>query len=408
MLVCTIELMNGKAVQLRQGLEKVVERDDVLSLAKYYSRFGELCVIDIDAAVGNGNNEELISQICKLAQCRVGGGIKTVEKAQRILSFGARRIIIGTAASETFLAQLPKDKIIVAVDSKNGVVAVNAWTRTVSATPVDYIKRFNNYCSGFLYTNVEKAGMLDGIDFDVIKNLKSFTPNELTVAGGISTLEEIYELQKMNISPQLGMGIYTGKISLPDAFVKCIDFEKRFGYIPTIVQDSDTNQVLSLCYSNKESLLQALNTAKGTYFNREEKKIITKGEASGNIQELVSARYNCDMDAILFKVKQKGNTCHLGRYSCFETKDNSVCHLFNKIIENKRLMPDKSETTKLFNNEFELKKKIMEKAFDTVNFEKGDDFSSEASDLLYYTLIFMAMNNLTPADVINSLSSKEF
>lgn len=406
MLVCTIELMNGKAVQLRQGLEKVIEREDVISLARYFGRFGEVCVVDIDAAVGNGNNEALIAQLCRVAQCRVGGGIKTLEKAKRLLSYGARRLVIGTAADEKLLSKLPKDKVIVAIDSKDGFVVSNAWTRTLSATPVEYIRRFNGYCSGFLYTSVEKAGMLDGVDFETARTLRASTPLDLTVAGGISSIEEISKLQKMNISPQLGMGIYTGKISLPDAFTSCIDFEKRFGYIPTIVQDADTRQVLSLCYSSKESLLQALNTAKGTYFNREEKKITVKGEGTGNIQELVTALYDCDMDSILFKVRQKGNACHLGRYSCFETKENSLNDLFNKIIENKRLMPDNAETTRLFQDGFELKRLIMQKAFDVVNFEKTRGLPAESSELLYYILIALAQENLLPVDVLSCLSSR--
>lgn len=408
MLVCTIELMNGKAVQLRKGLEKVIERDDVLSLARYFSRFGELCIIDIDAAVGNGNNEALIQQLCRIAQCRVGGGIKTVEQAKRILGYGAKRVVIGTAADEKFLSNLPKDKVIVAIDSKDGFVVSKAWTRTISATPVEYIRRFRSFCSGFLYTNVEKAGMLEGVDFETVQTLKSSTALDLTVAGGISSIDEITKLQKMNVSPQLGMGIYTGQISLPDAFAVCIDFEKRFGYIPTIVQDADTKQVLSLCYSSKDSLLQALNTAKGTYFNREEKKITVKGEGTGNIQELVTARYDCDMDSILFKVRQKGNACHLGQYSCFETKENSLNDVFNKIIENKRLMPDNAEATAFFQNDFELKKVIMQKAFDVVNFEKSNGLTKEASELLYYILILLAKENLQPSDVLNYLASRNF
>lgn len=406
MIIPSIDLMNGKAVQLKQGVEKVLEREDVLELAKYYSRFGEIAVIDLDAAVGNGDNEELIAKICKIANCRVGGGIRDAEKAKRVLANGARKIIIGTAANEEFLSKLPKDKVLVAIDSKEGKVTTHGWTKTVDATPLDFVRRFNNLCSGFLYTIVEKEGMMGGTDIEAIKAVRKATTKELVAAGGICTVEEIVELQKMNISTQLGMCIYTGKVSLEEAFVKCLDFEKRYGYLPTIVQDYDSKQVLTLAYSNPESVLQALKTGKGTYFSRSRKKIWIKGETSGNTQELVTARFDCDMDALLFMVRQKGNACHLGKYSCFDDKEFAISDLYNLLLERKRLLPDKSFTTKLFKDEFFLKRKIMEEAFESVNFEQGDGLSWEAADLAYFMLTFMAQNNVTPQDILNNLASR--
>ena len=406
MIIPSIDLMDGKAVQLRQGTEKVLERTDVVELAKYYGRFGEIAVIDLDAAKGIGNNEQLISQICKVASCRVGGGIRDVEKAKRMLALGAKKIIIGTAANEEFLSKLPKDRVLVAIDAKNGHIATNGWAKTIDATPMEFVKRFNNYSSGFLYTIVEKEGMMGGTDMAAIKEIRNSTSKELVAAGGISDIEEIVELQKNNISTQLGMCIYTGKVELEEAFVKCLDFEKRFGYIPTIVQDVDTKQVLTLAYSTAESVRLALKTGKGTYFSRSRKSIWVKGETSGNTQELVTARFDCDMDALLFMVRQKGNACHLGRYSCFEDKDFTVNELYNLLLDRKRLLPDKSFTTKLFKDEFYLKRKIMEEAFESVNYEQGDGLEWEAADLTYFMLTFMAMHNVTPQDILNNLASR--
>ena len=406
MIIPSIDLMDGKAVQLRQGTEKVLERTDVVELAKYYGRFGEIAVIDLDAAKGTGNNEQLISQICKVASCRVGGGIRDVEKAKRMLALGAKKIIIGTAANEEFLSKLPKDRVFVAIDAKNGHIATNGWAKTIDATPMDFVKRFNNYCSGFLYTIVEKEGMMGGTDMAAIKEIRNSTSKELVAAGGISDVDEIVELQKNNISTQLGMCIYTGKVELEEVFVKCLDFEKRFGYIPTIVQDVDTKQVLTLAYSTAESVRLALKTGKGTYFSRSRKSIWVKGETSGNTQELVTARFDCDMDALLFMVRQKGNACHLGRYSCFGDKDFTVNELYNLLLDRKRLLPDKSFTTKLFKDEFYLKRKIMEEAFESVNYEQGDGLEWEAADLTYFMLTFMAMHNVTPQDILNNLASR--
>lgn len=406
MIISSIDLMNGKAVVLKQGMEKIVERDDVIELAKYYGRFGELSVTDLDAAVGNGNNEKLIEQICKIATCRVGGGIRDIAKANRILSYGAKKIIIGTAAKEELLTQLPKDKIVIAIDSNHGKVSTHAWTRTTDATPVEIVKRFNTLCSGFLYTNIEKKGTLDGADFNTIKEIRDIATREVVAAGGLASVEEVLKLEQLNVSPQLGLSLYTGQIKLEDAFVKCIDFEKRLGFIPTIVQDFDTKQVLTLAYSTPESLTMSLKTGKGTYINRSTKQITVKGETSGNTQEIITARYNCDLDALLFKVKQKGNTCHLGRYSCFEDKDFSANELYNIFVNQKRTLPDNALTTKLFKDEFLLKSKIMESAFSIVNHEKAGGLADTAANFMYYLLTYMVQNDVTPQDVLNKLSIK--
>ena len=176
MIIPSIDLMSGKAVQLRQGVEKVLERSDVIELAKYYGRFGEIAVIDLDAAVGNGNNEELIKKICAVAECRVGGGIRTTEKAKRMLANGARKIIIGTAADEDFLSKLPKSRVLVAIDAKDGKVATHGWTKSTNETPKDMVRRFDKYCSGYLYTIVEKEGMMQGTNIDAIKEIRNYFP----------------------------------------------------------------------------------------------------------------------------------------------------------------------------------------------------------------------------------------
>lgn len=407
MIIPSIDLMNSKAVQLKQGKEKVLERDDVLELAKYYARFGEIAVIDLDEAMNTGkNNEELIAQICKIAPCRVGGGIRTHKKAKKILALGAKKIIIGTAADEEFLSKLPKDKVIVAIDSKFGNITLEGWQKDTKIKTCDYVKRFSDYCSGFLYTIVEKEGMLEGTNLEAFRDIRNITDKPITAAGGITTTEEIKELEKLNISSQLGMSIYTGKIDLADAFCELIDFEKCNNLVPTIVQDAKTKQVLMLAYSNPQSLKKSLNEGKATYYSRSRNKLWTKGETSGNVQELLGARFDCDRDTILFKVNQKGNACHLDRFSCFEDKEFCISELYDLILDRKAKLPENSYTTKLFKDEFYLKRKIMEEAFESVNFEQGDGLSWEAADLAYHMLVFMALHNISVEDIINNLSSR--
>lgn len=406
MIIPSIDIMGGKAVQLKQGKEKVLEREDIFELAKYFSRFGELAVIDLDAAMGKGDNEELIKKICRIAPCRVGGGIRDVEKAKRIIANGAKKIIIGTAASEELLSQLPKDKILVAIDSNKGKVVTEGWTKDTGITPEDYVKRFDDLCHGYLYTIVEKEGMMGGTDLEAIKKIRKLTKKELVAAGGISSIDEIKELEKNNISSQLGMCIYTNAVKLEDAFCAMLDFEKQNNLIPTIVQDAKSKQVLMLAYSNKDAVMKTLKEGLATYFSRSRNELWTKGLTSGNTQELVSARYDCDRDTLLYKVNQKGVACHLGRYSCFEDKDFDIHDLVEVLEQRKRDLPEKSFTTKLFKNDFYLKRKIMEEAFEVVNFEEGDGLEWEAADLAYFVLTFMVKNNISVEDVLSNLASR--
>lgn len=406
MIIPSIDLMDGKAVQLKQGKEKVLERDNVLELAKYYSRFGEISVIDLDAAMNKGDNEALIKEICKVAHARVGGGIRTQEKAKRILANGAKQIIIGTAANEEFLSKLPKNKVLVAIDSKGGKVTTEGWTKEVDETPADYIKRFDELCDGYLYTIVDKEGLMGGTDIEAIKEIRKLTDKKLIAAGGISTIDEIVKLNRLNVSTQLGMCIYTGAVNLEDAYISIMDFDKQNGLIPTIVQDIETKQVLMLAYSNKDSLKKSLKDGTAAYWSRSRNELWVKGLTSGNTQELISAKFDCDQDALLFKVKQKGNACHTGRYSCFEDREFCVNELYNLLLDRKEKLPEGSYTTKLFKNEFYLKRKVMEEAFESVNFEQGDGLEWEASDLAYHMLTFMALHNVTPQDIINNLASR--
>ena len=186
MIIPSIDLMDGKAVQLKQGKEKVLEKDNVLDLAREYSKYGELAVIDLDATLGKGNNLKLIKEICKIADCRVGGGIRTIEKAEELLQAGAKKIIIGTKATKEFLKQLPKERLIVAIDTKDDYVVDKGWTNKTGKTAVDVIKELENYCTEFLFTNVNKEGMMQGFDFEKVKQLKQATKVKLTAAGGIT------------------------------------------------------------------------------------------------------------------------------------------------------------------------------------------------------------------------------
>jgi len=317
MIVPSIDIMDGRAVQLRRGREKVLDGGDPRDLIVEFRKYGDVAVIDLDAAMKKGSNRELICELCEIADCRVGGGIRDIEIARQYLDAGAKAIIIGTAANPEFLAKLPQEKVIVALDASEGEVVVEAWHEGTGKTPAAAAEELEDYCSGFLYTIVEKEGMLGGTDLDAIEKLKSVTGNQVTAAGGITTIEEIEKLELMGVSSQLGMAVYKGKLDLAEAFVEVVDFGKSGGLVPTVVQDAD-GTVLMLAYSNKESLLATFKSGHGTYWSRSRKELWEKGLTSGNYQELISSRFDCDHDSLLFTVKQNGPACHTGKRSCFD------------------------------------------------------------------------------------------
>ncbi|MDD9953237.1 MAG: bifunctional phosphoribosyl-AMP cyclohydrolase/phosphoribosyl-ATP diphosphatase HisIE [Candidatus Woesearchaeota archaeon] len=399
MIIPSIDIMNGKAVQLVQGKEKALESaKDPLALAKEFNRYGEVAVIDLDAALGKGENSTLIKELCRVADCRVGGGIRTVERANDYLAAGAKKIILGTKATQEFLQRLPKERVIVAIDTKDGVVVTEGWRKSTKKTPQEQIDTLSPYCSGFLYTNVNREGCMQGVDFEKIKELN--VKSSLTVAGGITTTEDIQKITGLGYDAQVGMALYTGKLNLATVFCSLIDFDKCDGLVPTIVQDK---QVLMLAYSTRESLEKALTEGTGTYFSRSRNEIWTKGLTSGNRQELVKARYDCDRDTVLFTVQQKNGACHTGGYSCFGEQEFTIDVLYDVIAQRIANAKQSSFTAKLAADEQKIMKKISEETQEVVTYTDKANLVWELADLTYFMYVLMAKNNITPLDVKNEL-----
>lgn len=224
MIIPCIDLMGGKVVQLVQGREKALEADAPLEMLERFRDFAEIQVIDLDAAMGKGANDDLVKLVAGRAVTRVGGGVRSIERAQTLVQQGASRVIVGTAAfvgngvNHVFLSQLAEAlgpaNIMLALDSKNGHIVVNGWQEGVALTAGQVIREMEPYCGGFLCTYVDKEGMLQGTDLDWFRRLREATPREITAAGGITTLEDIEALQDMGVDAAVGMAIYTGRLSL--------------------------------------------------------------------------------------------------------------------------------------------------------------------------------------------------
>ena len=218
MILPCIDLMDGKVVQLVQGRDKALEGDAPLEMLRRFAAFPEIQVIDLDAAMGRGENSALVELLAARAKCRIGGGVRTVDRARRLLEQGAHRIVVGTAAFtpviEEIVAAVGPERIIIALDSKNGKIVVKGWQEYTDFTAEEVIGRLEPFCGGFLCTYVDKEGMMQGTDLEWFRRLRAATRREITAAGGITTIEEIRALQAMNVHAALGMAIYTGRLDL--------------------------------------------------------------------------------------------------------------------------------------------------------------------------------------------------
>ena len=408
MIIPSIDLMGRKAVQLKQGRDKMLERENPIELAKEFNKYGEIAVIDLDAAMNKGNNRNVIKKICQTAECRVGGGIREVDHARELISLGAIKVIIGTKAFENdavnhqFLdkiaAAVGRRHLMVAIDAFNGEIVTKAWKHNTGLRVLDVIKELEPYVNEFLFTCVEKEGGMQGTDLGTIKKISQLTKNRLTVAGGITTVDELHELSSIHANAQLGMALYTGKLGLTEAFIESLNWKNEL--IPTITTDT-TGQVLMLAYCNKESLYKTFSSGKMWYYSRSRKKLWMKGETSGHFQDFVKIRTDCDSDALLVTVNQREAACHFDNYSCFGDKKFSLYELYD-VIKDRFENPKPGSYTATLTHE-KVREKILEEANEVIEAEEREHIIWEAADVLYFLTVLLAKNNIAIDDVLSEL-----
>jgi phosphoribosylformimino-5-aminoimidazole carboxamide ribotide isomerase len=223
MLIPSIDLQGGRIVQLVQGEKLAVESSDFDGWIQKFSTFPKVQLIDLDAAKGAGSNAHLIGEICARLPCRVGGGIRTAARAQEIIALGATAVILASSlfkdgavnvalAHEVSSAITPA-RLIAAVDSREGHVVVDGWRTKLPITPVDAVRALEPYCEEFLYTHVDREGLMQGTDMQAIAAVRNATARKLTAAGGITTMDEVDRLHALGVDAVVGMAIYTGKLT---------------------------------------------------------------------------------------------------------------------------------------------------------------------------------------------------
>ena len=220
MLIPSIDLMGGKIVQLVQGRKKALEFDDFDAWVSRFSSFPLVQLIDLDAALGTGNNVELVREFARQLPCQVGGGIRTIDAAQTALKAGAQRVILGSAlfAGEEldlqFAAKLADavgaSRLVFALDAIGGRVAIRGWRKVTSVAPLEMVQTLDPWCGAFLYTHVDTEGLLQGFPQEVIRPLRAATARQMIAAGGITSQKEIDDLHAIGVDAVVGMAIYKG------------------------------------------------------------------------------------------------------------------------------------------------------------------------------------------------------
>lgn len=415
MLIPSIDLKGGEVVQLRQGREHVLSAGEPGPLARGFGLVGEVAVIDLDAALGTGSNAGLIGGVLELARCRVGGGIRDVETARRWLDAGAAKVILGTAARPEVLRELPRERVIAAVDARDGEVVTHGWTSGTGAKIAEKMRELAPFVGGFLVTFVEVEGTMRGLPIERAAGLREHAGDaRLTVAGGIKSAAEVGELDRLGIDAQVGMAIYTGAVGVHECVAACLSSDRADGLWPTVVCD-ERGIALGLAWSNEESLKVALAEQRGVYWSRK-RGLWRKGETSGQVQELVGVEMDCDRDCLRFRVRGGeaafGNRprpsvfCHTGTATCWGD-GRGLDGLERRLAEIAAGGGGAgSYTRKLLDDPSLLASKLSEEAGELNRAAMRAEIVHEAADVLYFTLVRLAKEGVPLAEVERALDRR--
>jgi phosphoribosylformimino-5-aminoimidazole carboxamide ribonucleotide (ProFAR) isomerase len=218
--------MGRKVVQLVQGKTKAIELPDPLAVLEKFNGYPQIQVIDLDGAMGRESQADIVRELCRRKPCRVGGGIRTIERAMQVEQDGAHKIIVGSSAFtsdgintdflRTLTERVPREKLMIGVDCFGNRVAIHGWKDTLPIAPAEVLSQLEPYCSEFLCTYIDAEGKLQGTDLDYFRGLRAVTTLPITAAGGITTDDEIRALEEMGMNAALGMSIY--RKTFPELF----------------------------------------------------------------------------------------------------------------------------------------------------------------------------------------------
>lgn len=405
MIVPSIDIIRGRTVQLVGGREQALDAGDPLPWLDKFSIAGEVAVVDLDGARGEGSNRELIAELCGRAPVRVGGGIRDLATANWWLDAGATRIVIGTAADPPLLRQLPRERVIIALDAEDGDVVVDGWRTRTGRTIEDRLAELRGFADGFLVTFVEREGRLGGTDLERAARIVTAAGTaRVTIAGGVTTADEVAALDRLGADAQVGMALYTGRMSLGNAIAAPLVSDRPDGLVPTVVVD-ESGTALGLAWSSRESIARAVEMRRGVYQSRK-RGLWIKGEESGDTQQLLRIDLDCDRDALRFTVRQSGaGFCHLKTATCWGAAP-PLSQLGHTLRERAERPKPGSYTNRLLVDASLLRDKLVEEAGELADAVTPLEVTGEAADLMYFALARMTVAGVTLADVERELARR--
>jgi len=405
MIIPSIDLVRGRTVQLVGGEAEAIDAGDPVPILERFSIAGEVAVIDIDAARGEDSNETVIKDLCRRAQIRVGGGIRDVETALAWLDAGAAKVIIGTAAAPELLSQLPADRVIVALDSRDGKVVTHGWRTNTPDSVLARVAELKDLVGGFLVTFVELEGRMRGTDLDRARDvIVAAGQARVTIAGGIATAEEVATIDRLGGDAQVGMALYSGELGLAEAIAAPLVSDRDDGLWPTVVVD-ELGAALGLTWSSVASLDQAVERRQGIYQSRR-RGLWEKGATSGATQDLLGVAVDCDRDALRFTVRQHGDGfCHLDTRSCWG-EDAGIGRLSRRLARLADEPESESNTVRLLNDAVLLSAKLREEADELAAASSRRDVTEEIADVIYFTLVKAVAAGVDLADVERELDRR--
>ena len=441
-----IDLKDGKCVRLKQGEfdNMTVYSDEPYKVARYFEENGATFIhlVDLDGALkGHSVNEETIKKIVGsvTVPCELGGGIRTMEDIERVLSYGIYRVIIGTKAVKEpefvrkAIERFGSDHIVAGVDARDGMVAIEGWGEVSGTSAVSLCNAMKEMgVRHIVYTDISKDGMLCGPNVEMTKKLTEETGLDVIASGGVSSMDDLRALNAAGIKGAImGKAIYERRIDVAAAVKEFPVFKSEIPYsefklnsdgmIPVVVQEEGTGEVLMVAYMNEEAYNMTIATGKMTYYSRSRQELWVKGLTSGHFQYVRSIEIDCDNDTLLAKVKQIGAACHTGNRSCFyrnlvstEYAETNPLKVFNdvmNVIEDRRQHPKEgSYTNYLFDKGIDkILKKCGEEATEIIIAAKNPDpeeIKYEISDFLYHVMVLMVLRGVTWEDIVKELANR--
>ncbi len=406
MIIPTMELRGGRVVAVGDGSFHEYA-DDPVEMARALYRLGEIALLDLDAAAGQGDNLEIVRRICRVTECRVGGGVFDERRGDMLLRAGAKQLLLDASGDEELIRRFPRKKVLLTMDIRDGWVVPREGGGRAGVDPVDLAARLQEHCAGFVYTLVGHRARMEPQELQHFERLKSALPgHRLIAAGGFSSVEDLRELDRLGVDGMVTYGRAPCGTDMAEAFLSVLDFEKSSGLLPVVVQDT-AGQVLSLVHANREAVLMSLQTGMATYWSAGQGKVFTKGQTSGNTHDLVTVRTDCTRGVLLFTVQPTGPSCHLGRYSCFGDISYNL-HRVEQLMRDRkdREDPHKSYTQLMLADRGAIKERIREEAEALVRADDSDQVLWETADLMYFVLLNLVQEDLSLDDVNRELRGR--